>query len=326
MEYNRIAMQNENVKVSVVVLCYNQMNYIEQCIRSILCQKANFKYEILIGDDASTDDTKDILLRYYEQYKDRITLYIRETNIGASANALDLLCAASGEYIAYLEGDDFWCDPNKLQKQCDFLDANSSYVACFHEIKIINEKGKPIHKRPYWISRKRIFRYKDFNGLIIPGHSSSWVRRNIIKSNKEEYARFILINKDIADRSSAFFFLARGDFARVDGKMSCYRYNRSGTNVTTRKYNAPLKALKNEINFLFSIIEISEQLNMPRNFFKRKCELFFKAVYIWLKSNSSEARDIAGKLYSESKHKVLMILSLFWEAFFIIYKKIFYLE
>lgn len=326
MEYGRIASQNENVKVSVVVLCYNQMRYIEQCIKSILSQKVNFKYEILIGDDASTDNTKDILLRYYEQYKDRIKLYIRETNIGASANALDLICSASGEYIAYLEGDDFWCDPDKLQKQCDFLDANPSYIACFHEVKLINERGKSIHKRPYWISRKRVFRYKDFNGIIIPGHSSSWLRRNIIKSNKQEYARFIMINKDIADRTSAFFFLAHGDFARIDGKMGCYRYNRSGANITTQKYNDSLSALKNEINFLFSIVELSEYLNRPRMFLKRKCELFFKAVCIWLKSNSSEARDIAGRLYSESNSKALMILSLFGEAFFTIYKKIFYLE
>ncbi|MDE6729007.1 MAG: glycosyltransferase, partial [Oscillospiraceae bacterium] len=316
MEHTRVALLNDNVKVSVVVLCYNQMRYIEQCIDSILCQKVNFKYEILIGDDASTDNTKDILMRYYEQYKDRIKLCIRETNIGASANALDLICAASGEYIAYLEGDDFWCDPNKLQKQCDFLDANPSYAACFHDIKLINEKGKLIHKRPYWISRKRIFRYKDFNGIIIPGHSSSWFRRNIIKSNKQEYARFIMINKDIADRSSALFFLAHGDFARIEGKMSCYRYNRSGTNITTQKYNDSLCALKNEISFLFSLIELSENLNRPRIFLKRKCELFFKAVFIWLKSNSLEARDIARRLYSESKSKPLMILSLFWEAFF----------
>lgn len=326
MEYCDMTLQNENIKVSIVVLCYNQERCIEQCIESILCQKVNFKYEILIGDDSSTDNTKDILLRYYEQYKDKIKLYIREKNIGASANAFDLICSASGEYIAYLEGDDFWCDPNKLQKQCDFLDANSSYVACFHETKLINEKGKLIHKRPYWISRKKFFRYKNFNGIKIPGHSSSWLRRNIIKTNRQEYARFILINKDIADRSSAFFFLAHGDFARVDGKMSCYRYNRSGNNITTQKYNNPLSSLKNEINFLFSLIELSEYLNKPKVFLKRKRELFFKAVYIWLKSNSSEAKEIAGKLYSESKHKVIMILSLFWEAFFIVYKKIFYLE
>lgn len=318
-------MSNDNIKVSIIVLSYNQEKYIKQCIESILCQKVNYKIEIIIGDDASSDNTPTILSKYHVCHSDKIKLVLRSENIGATANALNLLCMAKGEYIAFIEGDDFWSNPNKLQIQSDFLDKNPQYVGCFHKVNLVDENNDPIHGRVYWISNKKIFTYNDYDGIRIPGHSSSWLRRNKIKNNEEIYSMFLSANHDIADRTSVLFFLSYGDFARIDGKMGCYRYNRA-SGITAHKYKSPVEGLKTEIDFTNSFSSLSSYLGKPLTFQKQKRFLLLKSIYIALKYNSQEAREYAKILYRDSKNKPLMILSLIPEIIFHIYKKVFFLE
>ena len=112
---------DERVKVSVVVITYNQEEYVSQALDSILEQETNFKYEINIGDDCSKDRTQEILKEYAHKFPDLINLAIRETNVGVSRNIYDLFLKCKGDYIAILEGDDYWSDKDKLQRQCDFL-------------------------------------------------------------------------------------------------------------------------------------------------------------------------------------------------------------
>lgn len=112
--------------VSVLLLTYNQEAYIAQAIESALMQKTDFDFEILIGDDRSTDGTTAIVERYATVH-DRIRLINGPHNVGAVANERRLMENARGKYFAFLEGDDFWTDPQKLQKQVDFLEANPDY-------------------------------------------------------------------------------------------------------------------------------------------------------------------------------------------------------
>ncbi len=318
-------MSNNNIKVSIIVLSYNQEKYIQQCIESILCQKVNYKIEIIIGDDASSDNTPMILSKFHIRYSDIIKLVLRKKNIGASANALNLLCMAKGEYVAFIEGDDFWSNPNKLQIQSDFLDTNPQYVGCFHKVNLVDENNVPIYGRLYWLSNKKIFTYNDYDGVRIPGHSSSWLRRNIIKNNEEIYSRFLSVNHDIADRTSILFFLSYGDFARIDGRMGCYRYNRKN-GITVEKYKSPEEGLKTEMDFINSLSSLSAYLGRPLTFQKRKHFLFLKSIYTALRYNSQDAIEYAKSLYRDSKYKPLMILSLIPEILFQIYKKVFFLE
>ena len=108
------------VMVSVIVLTYNHEKYICQALDSILMQKTNFTYEILVGDDASTDRTPNILQDYQLNYPNIFRLFLRKTNQGPTGNAYPLFFEARGKYIATCEGDDFWCTAEKLQKQVDF--------------------------------------------------------------------------------------------------------------------------------------------------------------------------------------------------------------
>jgi glycosyltransferase involved in cell wall biosynthesis len=119
--------------VSVIVPCHNYEKYIEQCILSILVQRTNFKVEILIGDDCSTDSSLSIVKRmknWYESENLIFTIVEREKNVGEVENTRGLLERAHGKYIAYLDADDYWTDPAKLQKQFDHLQANPEISMC----------------------------------------------------------------------------------------------------------------------------------------------------------------------------------------------------
>src|SRR3954451_17918743 len=99
------------MKVSALIITYNQEKFIEQAVRSALMQKVNFPYEIVIGEDCSTDGTRDIVRRLAEENPGRIRAILREKNLGMHLNHRATHAACTGQYLAILEGDDYWTDP-----------------------------------------------------------------------------------------------------------------------------------------------------------------------------------------------------------------------
>lgn len=137
---------NTKPKVSVVCISYNQEKYIEQTLDGFLMQKTNFPVEIIIADDASTDKTASIIRKYEKQNPGCFQANLRIQNIGAIDNLLDTLKAASGDYIALCEGDDFWTNPTKLQKQVDFLDTHPDFSLVFHPVRVFFENQEEEEK------------------------------------------------------------------------------------------------------------------------------------------------------------------------------------
>lgn len=125
------ARRMEYPKVSVLILSYNAKEYLEQCIKCVLDQKAEFNFSILIADDASTDGSQDTIRRYTEKYPKKITSLLREKNLGLIRNYCDAVEEMSGEYYAVCSGDDFWHDPYKLKRQVEYLDMHPE-VAMVH--------------------------------------------------------------------------------------------------------------------------------------------------------------------------------------------------
>lgn len=123
-------------KLTVCMVTYNQENYIAEALESIVTQKTNFAFQILVGDDASSDKTPEIVKKYAEKYPDIVKPILREKNLGPNDNSLDLYRQADSEYVAICDGDDYWIDDNKLQKQVDFLNQNQSVDLCFHPVLI----------------------------------------------------------------------------------------------------------------------------------------------------------------------------------------------
>ena len=135
-------------KLTLVTTTYNHGKYIEQCLKSILNQKTNFKYKLLVSDDGSTDNTRDILKVYQEKYPEKLEVIYNKKNLGAMGNFVYTLNMVHTEYVALCDGDDYWTDKNKLQKQVDFLDNNKEYAICFHQTLIFfedNSRNSALH-------------------------------------------------------------------------------------------------------------------------------------------------------------------------------------
>ncbi|WP_294199952.1 glycosyltransferase [uncultured Chryseobacterium sp.] len=155
---------NNKPTVAVYMITYNQEKFIQQSIESVMNQKTNFNYKLFIGEDCSTDNTRAICISLKEKYPDKIHLVLNENNLGATKNAKNIFSLSFGshaDYIALIEGDDYWTDPLKLQKQVDFLEKNKEYSMCFHrtdelyvngEIKTSGYTESDTHEKTFTLS------------------------------------------------------------------------------------------------------------------------------------------------------------------------------
>ena len=137
------------MKVSVCMITYNHEQYIAQAIESVLMQETDFDYELVIGEDCSTDGTRAIISDYKQRYPNKIQILLPEQNLGITRNFLETLSNCRGQYIARLEGDDYWTDKGKLQKQIDFLEKNSTIMGCFHDAVNVDQYGNVIKEQYY---------------------------------------------------------------------------------------------------------------------------------------------------------------------------------
>ncbi len=131
-------------KVSVLIITYNHARFIAQAIESALAQRTSFDYEIVIGDDCSTDGTREIVLDYARSHSDRIRTVLQKRNVGGCANGQATLAACNGEYIAHLEGDDYWTCDEKLEKQVALLESRPESAGCFARSTIVGPAGELI--------------------------------------------------------------------------------------------------------------------------------------------------------------------------------------
>ena len=140
-------------KLSVSIVTYDQEAFIGQALDSVLMQRTDFDFEIVIGEDCSTDRTREIVEQYARLYPDRIRALLHPYNLGPSHirgknNFVATFEACRGKYVALLEGDDYWTDLCKLQKQVDFLDNHPDFSTCFHWADWLDEESCRI--KPGW--------------------------------------------------------------------------------------------------------------------------------------------------------------------------------
>lgn len=125
------------MKVSVAMITYNHERFIGQALESVFAQRVNFDYEVVIGEDCSTDRTRDVITELQERHPGQIRLLLRSRNVGVNRNFAETIAACTGVYVAFLEGDDFWTVVDKLQKQVDFLDTHPDRSICCHRVKFV---------------------------------------------------------------------------------------------------------------------------------------------------------------------------------------------
>lgn len=225
---------NNRPRVSVICVTYNHELYIRQALDSILAQKTDFEFEIRIGEDCSTDNTRSILREYEEKYPGRFIMYYRETNLGATNNEYELMMDAQGDYIAALELDDIWIDEYKLQKQFDFLETHPEYIGVAHNFDIIDKNGKVIDNDDNRTIKQyfdRVFKLEDFleHGFVF--QTGTHFYRNIFKDGGD-YTIIYKADRLIRDKTILSLLLDRGDFYILPDTMSAYRrfFDDSATN------------------------------------------------------------------------------------------------
>jgi glycosyltransferase involved in cell wall biosynthesis len=127
------------MKLSIVMITYNHERFIAQALSSILKQHVNFNFEIIVADDCSTDGTRAIVKNFHGRYPDKIIPLLRERNLGAMRNFKETLATCRGQYVAVLEGDDYWTCSDKVQKQVDFLDGHPDHAVCCARALFVDE-------------------------------------------------------------------------------------------------------------------------------------------------------------------------------------------
>lgn len=213
-------------KVSVLIITYNQKNFIRQAIDSVLMQKTSFPIEILVGDDFSTDGTRDIIQEYERQHPGLVIGVLHPHNMGKNGgiNFLETLKLAKGEYYALIDGDDYLTDPLKLQKQADLLDAHPDYSMTFHNALITYEDGTPSHvlNGP---DMKPFYTVEDLIGedeIWFMATSSTMYRNSI-----SEYPTWFRESSS-GDIPRLILKAKLGKIGYIPDLMSVYRKNRAG--------------------------------------------------------------------------------------------------
>ena len=217
--------------ISIAIITYQHVNYIEQTIKSVLEQETSYDYEIVIADDCSSDGTREELQKYKEMYPDKIRLLLNDVNLGMVKNEAALLSACEGKYIAYLDGDDYWTDSHKLQLQVDFLENNNEYSSCYSNAKCIGDDGKEL--LTYKVYKHDISDYKFFYECIPTIPTSSFVIRNIFLNT--DYIKYYSKMKYITDRVSFCLALKYGKIGYIDRSMSVYRFFTKGKSFSSKK-------------------------------------------------------------------------------------------
>lgn len=236
--------------LSVCLITYNHEKYIKEAIDGVLMQKVNFAWELIIADDFSTDGTREILFEYKKKYPDFIKLILQEKNVGPAKNWMDLITYPKSDYIAYFEGDDYWTDSNKLQKQVDFMEANIKYSFCFHNAERFNCKTGLTN--PFNLNLKTgAYTTKDllFKNWIVP--SASLLYRNNCLPNPLPEWFYITNNGDLA---LELVLSIKGNLYYFDEKWSVYRLYAINS-ITASKQN-PIKYYSNLL-LLFRNISIT---------------------------------------------------------------------
>ena len=205
-------------------MTYNHAQFITKALDSTLMQQTNFNYEILVSEDCSTDGTKEIVIDYQQRFPDKIRLLLSEKNIHSNAVVTRGIYGARGNYVALLDGDDFWISPLKLQKQADFLDSHLECSLCFHNAQAFYE-GE--NREPWnWTStnQKKISTLEDLWMGNFIATCSTMFRNNLIEKIPEWYDTFF----PITDWPLYILLAEHGKIGYINEVLGAYRLHVGG--------------------------------------------------------------------------------------------------
>jgi len=238
---------DDRPKVSVLIITYNHEEFIAQALESAINQDVDFDYEIVVGEDCSTDSTRRTVVEYLEKYPELIRPLLRDENVGMHRNLEMTLRECNGKYVALLEGDDYWTCPDKLQKQAGFLDENPEFAIVFHNAMLMydDERLGPKPHRPD--DQKEVSTIEDLlKGNYIPTCSVMF-RNKLIDTIPDWYYTLAM-----GDWPLHIFNAQHGKIGYMDEVMADHRIHSDGA-WTAQRNDRKLQ--------LKALIEVYEHLN-----------------------------------------------------------------
>lgn len=229
----------DEMMLSIYVPTYNHEKYIAETLDSILMQKTEYRYEILVGEDCSTDNTREVLKRYEKEHPGKVKVFYREHNMHKEEirNSTDLRLRCKGKYIVGIEGDDFWINPLKIQKQIDFLENHPEYIAVAHNCMVVDKNSERIDET-YQECKDNEYTLEHFVSEIMPGQLATLMYRNP-NLNDDIDEELMYKNLIPGDRLIFFSLAVSGRIYCMQEIMSAYRHIKTeGSSFSANlKYN-----------------------------------------------------------------------------------------
>lgn len=275
---------SKDVEVSVIILTYFHEDYICRAIETVLKQKFEYSYEILISDDCSLDKTVEIAKKYQQEYPNKIFIHVNKENLGICRNEYEAYLRCRGKYIVLTAGDDQWIDNCVLQKQYDFLEKNKDFFAECNITKGFFTNGEPTgtispNKR-FW--NKEFFREDFLNKNFFS--TGGIMFRNVFdtKRGRKQFSLMPKFSRDIDDLTFCLFIF---DFGRVhiSNNVSYALTERRETDSNQHNFNTKYKGAINTIEHLKVISQLDKFYNRKYNFENWYYEKFTDLIYLVLK-------------------------------------------
>ena len=290
-------------KVSVCLTAYNIEKYVAQALDSVLNQRTNFDFELIIGEDKSSDNTVGVLEDYRIRYPEKIRIISNEKNLGMMGNFIKTLESSKSKYIAVLDGDDYWTDNTKLQKQFDVMEKNDEYSLCWHDAIIVNSTGDLISSFALRFNGRDYFNTFDLYKVVqwkVLGATSSIFFRNVI-SPFPDWAYNLY-------GTEALLFLRCGQVGilhYISEPLSAYRIHSSSMESSFTKVSKAKRNI-NEESILYNAL-----YPKFRSHFLRK--ILWNTFYLTL--ISIRKHDLKGAVSSFASLPVVVCKYLFYKLF-----------
>ncbi len=268
--------------VSVCIASYNHQNYIEKSLHSVLNQKTDFKFEIIVGDDASTDETQKLVKEVFSSTNIERQLILREINLGCPYNGLETFFKAKSKYIAVLDGDDYWTDPYKLQKQVDYLEQNSDCSFCFTDCQVErNSILQQIHPNLIQKAKFDSIDFADQKGSI--AQTCTWLVKRDLLQNLPKW----VLESYTCDWCMQVHFSKFGKGGYIPENTAVYRIHDKGIWSKLDEFNAWRKNLEYYITIFeqFSIKAEKQRIRM-----RIKSLIFDALEFANVQANKKEIR------------------------------------
>lgn len=283
-----------SILVSINCITYNHEKYIKDALESFLMQKTDFEFEIIVGEDCSTDNTRKIVEEYVNKNPKKIILVTSEENVGMIENERRIYLKSKGKYIAECEGDDYWLDPYKLQKQVDYMESHQECTLCFHNANLVTTNKNLID---VMISEEIQ------NGIYDVGELA---KLGVIATNSKLYPKYTLENLPdwydkciVTDLPAQLIIASQGYAYYMNEIMSVYRVgveNSAMYRLAGNKFKSieervllPKESLK-----ILDYVDKYSEYKYSKNIDERKKHFEFKILYI-----KGDIKSIKGPRYSK---------------------------